>query len=63
MQTFIYNEEKSHKENYSVWATLNRKERECWGEEVLTSEASKNLFNSYYPQQCQLLTGSAVWNI
>ena len=45
---FIYNEERSHTENYQQWSYLNRKERELWNDVKLSDQASWDLFNIYY---------------
>ena len=45
---FIYNEERSHLENFRAWSYLNRKEREIWNDVKLTPTAELDLFRTYY---------------
>lgn len=45
---FTYNKELSYSANFTEWCYLNRKERETFGDTLLTPEQSQAVFDAQY---------------
>jgi hypothetical protein len=45
---FTYNQSKSVDENFIKWRILNHEERSAWGDDLLTQEESRQVFESMY---------------
>jgi hypothetical protein len=48
MFEFTYNEDSSYSANFNEWCYLNRKERETFGDTLLSTTQAKSLFDAQY---------------
>lgn len=48
MFEFTYNDEHSYSVNFSEWCYLNRKERETFGDQLLTEAQQRATFDAQY---------------
>ncbi len=57
---FTYSDAQSYSANYNEWCYLNRKERQLYGDELLTEDESKLIFDSQYGANKPGSSGSGV---
>lgn len=50
MPVFVYSDELSRNENFSLWRMMNESERLHLNRKLLSEKEAKELFNKYYPQ-------------
>ena len=57
---FTYNEDTTYSANFNEWCYLNRKERELFGDDLLSTEQSKAKFDAQYGARNTGSMGSGV---